>query len=181
MLVPRSAEKTLNVAVVYHDLQTHAWAAEVFDRVRKSAGKATIRGTWWKISDLIEPGVLAGAVSTAMRADVILVAVDAEERLPLPFHVWVDTWLPNRLQMGGSLVALLGRREALHGHPSTAENYLRAVAREGRFDFVLEQRRLSKHTATAPQQWAPALRSNLEPVHMRALVSVGHRVSHRAA
>jgi hypothetical protein len=51
--------------------------------------------------------VLAGAVSKAMRADVIMVAIRATEGFPLPFYVWVGSWLPHRLRGKGELVALV--------------------------------------------------------------------------
>ena len=54
-----------------------------------------------------DPAVLAGAVSKAMRADVIMVAIRATEGFPLPFYVWVGSWLPHRLRGKGELVALV--------------------------------------------------------------------------
>jgi hypothetical protein len=180
-VVPPPAGRNFGVTVVYHDPPTHAWAGEVYERLRKLAGKDSVRATWWKISDLMEPGVLAGAVSTAMRADMIVVAIDAAERLPLPFHVWVDTWLPKRLQAAGCLVALIGSAEQPNGESSRMREYLRAVAREGRLEFLLEERRLP--VAPTPFSW-PSLRysrPDLHPIQMRALVGVGRGIRHRAA
>src|SRR6516162_2815851 len=99
---------TLSIVFVYQDSQTRKWAKEVYERVAKIAGQETARATRWRMSDLSEPGVLAGAVSTAMRADVIVVAVRTGEGLPLPFYVWVNAWLPHRGPQMGALVALLG-------------------------------------------------------------------------
>lgn len=141
----------LNVTLVYHDARTQSWAREVYDRVAKVAGREWIRATWWKVSDLVEPGVLAGAVSTAMRADVIVVALDAAEGLPLPFHVWVDNWLPHRRQTTGCLFALLGRSEAASGHACRVREYLREVARMSGFEFLLEERRLNTLPAASPE------------------------------
>ena len=178
---PPPAGRNLGVTLVYHDPPTHAWAGEVYERLRKLAGKDSVRATWWKISDLMEPGVLAGAVSTAMRADVVVVALDAAERLPLSFHVWVDTWLPNRLQVAGCLVALIGSVEQPNGQSSRMREYLRAVAREGRLEFLLEERRLP--VAPAPFSCHPLRysRPDLHPVQMRSLVGVGRGIRHRAA
>ena len=180
-VVTPPAGKIFNVTLVYHDPQTHTWATEVYERLRRLAGKNSVRATWWKISDLIEPGVLAGAVSTAMRADVIVVAIDGEERLSLPFNFWVDTWLPNRLQGAGCLVALIGRREQANGQTNKARDYLRAVAREGRFEFLVEERRLPTEPALPFRQPVRPSRPNLDPVNMRALVGIGCGIRHRAA
>src|SRR5258708_15584984 len=60
------AESLLHVTVVYEDAATRQWAGEVFERVTKLVGKDAIRSTWWKMGDLSQPAVLAGAVSTAI-------------------------------------------------------------------------------------------------------------------
>jgi hypothetical protein len=171
----------LNLTVVYHDARTQAWAREVYGRVAKLAGKKLIQATWWKIDDLVEPGVLAGAVSTAMRADIIVVAIDAAEGLPFPFNVWVDTWLPNRMQPAGCLIALVGGAEQANGHLNRARDYLRTVARVGGFEFLLEERRLPLPSALSLSQPVRGLRPNLHPVEMRPLLGVGRGVVHRAA
>jgi hypothetical protein len=170
-----------NLTVVYHNAQTHAWAMEVYDRVAQQAARGSVRATWWKICDLVEPGVLAGAVSTAMRADVVVVAVDAAEGLPFPFNVWVDTWLPHRLQTGGSLISLIGSPEQSNGHLNHTREYLRAVARAGGFKFLLEERRLSQHRIPFFPNPTPILRAHLHPVELRPLVGVSRGVMHRAA
>src|SRR5262245_23764723 len=108
MLQPRAA---LNVAFVYEDADTREWARDTYERVERLAGNQGVRPTWWRLSNLFEPGVLAAAVSTAMRADIVVIAVRTEEGLPLPFYTWVNNWMPHRLQSGGVLIALVGRSE----------------------------------------------------------------------
>jgi hypothetical protein len=171
------AHHALNVTVIYHDAQTLAWAREVTNRVTKLGGN--VRATWWKISDLVEPGVLAGAVSMAMRADVIVTAIDVAEGLPFPFNVWVDTWLPNRLQTAGCLVALLGRTEPANGCFNQSREYLRAVAKAGRFQFLVEERLMPVPPVVRPA--ARCSRANLHAIEMRPLAGVGRGVVHRAA
>jgi hypothetical protein len=136
-------EFTLNVAVVYEDLPTRRWASEFCGRVGKLFGPDTIRNTWWKMSELDEPAVLAGAVSTAMRADVIVVAVRAAEGLPLPFYVWVDSWLPYHPQGLSALVALIAMPDNPGAPLDRARNYLSAVARQGRLEFLVEERKFA--------------------------------------
>ncbi len=138
-LSPR-AGYTLNMTVVYHDENTQAWAHEVHNKVSKAVGKDSLRATWWKIEDLGQPGVLAGAVSTAMRADMIVAAVDTAEGLPLPFNIWVNTWLPYRINGSGCLIGLLGMPGKSHPGAQKAAEYLKAVAQQGRLEFILEKR-----------------------------------------
>jgi hypothetical protein len=170
---PAPEDNGLNLTIVYHDARTHAWAREVYDRVAALMGKEWVRTTWWKISDLVEPGVLAGAVSTAMRAQVIVVAIDPAEGLPFPFHVWVDHWLPHRSQGVGCLFALVANSEPA-GATGRVREYLREVARMGGFDFLLEERRLPAPPVVSPelQHGVPANRGVL--TRQRTSVSVSH-------
>src|SRR4030095_13124016 len=57
--------------------------------------------------------------------------------LPLPFYVWVDSWLPHRHLTQGKLVRLLGTSgKAPSKDPS--QTYFREVARLG--NLALEER-----------------------------------------
>src|SRR5205823_14046115 len=103
------------------------------------AGAGKGRATWWKIGELNQPGVLAGAVSMAMRAKLIVVATRGAEGLPLPFYVWVNGWLPHRFSAAGALVALLGTPEEPGCQPGRVKDYLRAAARLGRLDFLMQE------------------------------------------
>lgn len=135
------AERALNVAAVYEDEATRQWARAVCARATKAAGPRAVRSTWWRMSELGEPAVLAGAVSKAMRADVIVVAAHAGERMPLPFYVWVEAWLPHRPMGGGLLMALLELPAGPGAQLELVQRYLRALARQGRLAFMLEERR----------------------------------------
>lgn len=132
----------LNVALIYEDTQTREWAREVYERVARLAAKQGVQPTWWKLDNLGEPGILAAAVSTAMRADVIILAARAGEGMPLAFYAWINSWLPNRFHGGGVLAAILGKRERSSTRPSRVGEYLREVARQGRMNFILDTRKL---------------------------------------
>ncbi|MGH7967846.1 MAG: hypothetical protein ACREIC_03870 [Limisphaerales bacterium] len=149
-------EQTLNVTVLYEDEPTRQWAAEVCERVAGVVGSEALRTIWWRLEDLSEPAVLAGAVSTTLRADVIIIAIRAAEGFPLPFYVWVDSWLPYHPQGGAALVALITLPDPPTVQLDRARVYLRAVARQGRLDFLLEERRLPAETILEAQSAAPA-------------------------
>src|SRR5690242_4889076 len=133
---------SFNVALIYEDAQTREWSRETFERISKVAGEQGIRPTWWNLNNLGDPGVLAAAVSTAMRADIIVLAAQAGEGMPLPFYTWINAWLPNRFHSGGILAALLGKTERSGARPLRVGEYLREVARQGRMSFLLETRKL---------------------------------------
>ena len=143
-LVPVTARPgaAVNAVFIYEDATTREWAREAHDRVLKLTGKDALRPTWWKLDNLRAPGVLAAATSTAMRADVIVVAVAGTDTLPLPFYTWISSWLPNRLKAGGVLAALVGKTKQAGARPGRIAKYLREVARAARLEFLSETRKL---------------------------------------
>jgi len=136
----------LNVALIYEDAQTREWARDAYERVTKLAGEQGVRPTWWNLENLGNPGVLAAAVSTAMRADVIVLAARAAEGMPLAFYAWINAWLPNRFHRGGVLAALLGETKRSGARQQRVGEYLREVARQGRMSFLVETRKLDLET-----------------------------------
>lgn len=135
-------EYVLTVACVYQDESAREWARQVCARVSPSAGPEALRFTEWRIGDLGEPGVFADAVSGAVRADVIVIAVQAAEELPDDLYAWVIAWLRRRPRVAAALVALLSLPDQ-PGPPShRAQDYLRAVARASALDFFTEERKL---------------------------------------
>jgi hypothetical protein len=139
----------LNVTFVYEDAATRKWAREVFDRATKVAGDQSMRATWWKINDLSAAGVLAGAVSTAMRADVIVIATASCEGLPLPFYVWANSWLEHRSGKPGAIVALFGCTDNPTAQSGRLISYLGQVAKQCRMDLICESRILEALPAAA--------------------------------
>ena len=144
-----NAEYEMNVTVVYEDSSARKWAGEVYQRVETTLGAKAVRGTWWHLRDLGQPGVLAGAVSKAMRADMIVISASGSEGLPLPFYYWVNAWLPHRGVSPGALVALLGEAGALNAESGRLRKFLRMVARRARMDLLLAERRSPKALCVA--------------------------------
>jgi hypothetical protein len=140
------AESLLNVMVLYQDRPTRQWAGEVCERLAGLVGHEALRTTCWNLDDLSEPGVLAGAVSTALRADIIVTAVHAAHGLPLPFYVWAGSWFPYRRLGTGVLVALIGLPERMTPQMDRARDYLRALAKKARLDFLIEERKIASET-----------------------------------
>lgn len=134
------SQKTTNVMVVYQDPETRNWA----NTVCPQSNGTPHRATWWNLNDLAEPGVLAGAVSTAIRADIIIVAVLKGTGLPLPFYVWVNSWLPHRHLTEGKLVRLLGITPSSKKSADSSQAYFRELARRGHFCLEEKERLLSQ-------------------------------------
>ena len=134
----------MNFVVVYEDAATRRWAGKVCNQVKELVGKEALHTTWWKLNDLCQPGVLAGAASKAMRADAILIAVRSTEGFPLPFYVWVNTWLPHRQSNMSALIGLVARPQTVCPQSSRVAEYLRAVAKQGHLQLLLEERSLAE-------------------------------------
>jgi hypothetical protein len=152
VIVSSGGEYALSLAVWYHDEPTLSWAGEVYQRVRQLAGKGAVRSTWWNINSMNEPGIMAGAVSAAAAADVMVIATRAARELPLAFYAWADAWLPRRQEGLGALVALIGQPGEPSTHSAAAEAFLRAMARRARLDFLVEKRKLPLEALEAPHE-----------------------------
>lgn len=122
-----------HVLVVYQDEATHFDAERELARICREEGRVA-SCTWWKLADLAEPGVLAGASFMAMRANLIILSLASYEGMPLPFYVWVGSWLPFRRLAGGGLRVLTSESGIGH-HSEPLKNYLVAVAQQAGMTF----------------------------------------------
>jgi predicted RNA binding protein YcfA (HicA-like mRNA interferase family) len=134
-----AASPGLRVVVVYQDKRTWAWAAELYSRVTQGLGADAAAIEAWGLEELGWPQVFPHAVLRATNADAVIVSLHATEPIPPGLRTWIDAWVPRRGRPGGVLIALIG----LSGHtgrPSDRpQEYLRAVARQGRLEFLLHE------------------------------------------
>ncbi len=130
----------VNIVVIYEDATTEQWGLEVRERVSQVAGPEAARCLAWKVSDLGRPEALQQAVAHTIRADVIVVAVNAAGELPRDVQAWINAWLPQRPQVSGILIGLLGRSRASDTRSQRTREQLCAVARKAGLDFLVEER-----------------------------------------
>ena len=153
------SDQRLHAMFFYEDTPTQMWATEIFEQAKECVSPTALQATWWKLDDLTQPGVLAGAVSKAMRADIVVVATHASEGLPLPFYFWVNAWLPHHPQRRGVLVGLLGVAEKRNRYAGRLRKYFRVAARHAQLKLLLEECRMPEPiTGEFP---SPPNRSNL--------------------
>lgn len=150
-LLATRRDEPLEAALVYEDSSTRQWASELYGSLERLANGQLVRSTWWNVGDFCHSGVLAGAVSKAMRAELIVVALRASEGLPLPFYFWVNAWLPHHLSGTGLLVGLLGATPSRQPEAGRVREYLRNLARQGRLKFLLQERRFEQPSRFAPE------------------------------
>jgi hypothetical protein len=139
---PPETEYGLNVALVYQDIPTRKWATRVCDQVAQLAGKDAVHCSSWEINRLGDPEVLMDAILMTLVADVIMVSIYDAKELPVDLCAWFDAWLPYRSLPTGALIALISVPGQTSAQLEHARGYLRAVARKGRLDFLLRERRL---------------------------------------
>ena len=131
----------LNIVGVHQDAVTGQWATQVANDASQLVQECSVRSTWWKIGGLSDPGVFRAAAQAATTADVLMVSIRAAAELPFALYQWVKAWLPRRLPLAGTLVALIGAPEAPGADSFRIGRYLQAVARRGQLEFLaLEQR-----------------------------------------
>jgi hypothetical protein len=110
-------------------------------------GRENINVTSWMIRGLAQPEVHAEAVLSAARADVIVIAVSAAERLPIDLCVWIAAWVPRRARRAGALVALISRSRKPEFQAFSTQDFMRMVALQGGLDFFPQERVLPAASA----------------------------------
>jgi len=128
----------LKVAVIHHDEAMGALASLALGRAAQSVGLQSFHCTKWSIVSLLDSRVLVRAVQAAVGADVIVVSVRAQGEPPAGLCVWIDSWLPRRPRGNGALLAFIGVCEESPLAPAQMQDYLRAVARRARLEFVAQ-------------------------------------------
>jgi hypothetical protein len=133
-------EPALNITMVYEDPTAREWATEMWGRVTQMAGEENISVASWSIDSLARPEMFAEAVSSAARADVIVIAISATERLPIDLCVWIGAWVARRARRAGALVALIGLPQKPDLQAFSARDFLQMVARRAGLDFFPRER-----------------------------------------
>ena len=139
---PPETEYGLNVALVYQDFPTRKWATQMCDQMAQLAGKGAVHCSSWEINRLSDPEVLMDAILMTLVADVIMVSIYDAKELPIELCGWINAWLPYRSLPTGALIALINVPGQPGAQTNHARDYLRSVARVGRLDFLLRERRL---------------------------------------
>jgi hypothetical protein len=141
-MLSKESEPALTVVTVYQDSLMRHWTAELWDRVGQLVGQGGIRHRSWKIGNLTNAQVFAGAVQAAAEAEVLVVSVRDAGELPVDLYVWIDAWMPRRTASAGALVALIGVSPEPDAESGHAHAYLEAVARRVGLDFLPRERKL---------------------------------------
>jgi len=132
----------LNIAGVCQDAATREWATEVASHAIQLVGERSVQSSWWMIGELSDPRLLVDAVQAAITADILILAVRAADKLPFDLYEWIEAWLPHRLHLAGSLVALIGTSRQSGADSSHIRRYLEEVAWQGCLEFLPQEQEL---------------------------------------
>jgi hypothetical protein len=103
---------------------------------KQLVGEDLVRNTSYDVHSLSDLAMLLAAVRAALVADVIVVSVYAADDLPLDLYVWINAWLPRRNAREGAFTALIGADKPQDPQSVRTHDYLQAVARKARLDFI---------------------------------------------
>jgi len=132
----------LSIAGVCQDAATREWATQAAGHAIPLVGERFVHSTWWMIGELSDLRLLTEAVQAAITADMLIVAVRAADKLPFDLYEWIEAWLPHRLQLAGTLVALIGTPEQPGADSSPIRRYLQEVAWQGGLEFLPQEQKL---------------------------------------
>ena len=135
-VAPRESGYELNIVGVYQDPLTQSWAVPMCRLAKQLVGEDLVRNTSYDVHSLSDLAMLLAAVRAALVADVIVVSVYAADDLPLDLYVWINAWLPRRNAREGAFTALIGADKPQDPQSVRTHDYLQAVARKARLDFI---------------------------------------------
>jgi len=148
----------LDVAVVYQDSSTRAWADDVVGLMAEQAGEGAVQSTAWLVNNLTKPGSFTQGIQVLAEADAIVMSLHKADQLPPEFYRWVNLWLEVRSGRPGALVGLVGPADEQDSECIETRRYLQAVAHQGGLELFLKE-----CTAADPS-------TNFEPDDLRPLL-----------
>jgi hypothetical protein len=172
-----TAGRPVSATVVYEDSAGRVWAQEACERILVGPSAERVQSTWWRLEELGEPAVLAAAVSKATSAELIVVAIRATVGFPLPFYVWVGSWVSNRRTKDGKLVALIATPKLPVIERNSTSEYLRVAAQRAGMHLEVTERSVALQVPETsrgrpdklPPTNAPAPKEILAPLHRYSL------------
>jgi hypothetical protein len=116
----------LNAVVVHQDAPCREPAIELCSRVSRSIGPQSFYVRLWSFRDLSE-------------TEVLIVSVRAADKLHSRLCGWIDSWVPRRHRLEGTLIALVDVTGQHGAALEFVQTQLREVARKARLEFLLRE------------------------------------------
>jgi hypothetical protein len=122
---------------MYEDFGSGKRAKGALDYVAEEFGhELEFRHTMWRLDVLQDPKLSTLAAPALAEADLLIISLRGERQIPAKIRVLIDTWLVEKTNRDGALVALFeARASETHGSVYT---YLASLARQHRLDFLVQ-------------------------------------------
>ena len=140
-------DASVRVVIAYDDLDVAKRAEAVYERLAQRLEETfEFQQRLWRFDVLQEASLRAQAVSDAVDADIVIVAMKDDSEVPEAVRSWLESLL-TRVTGAAALVALLPRTG------TSAQPYLEDVARRGGMDFFAQSGKAAP--ARKPHKRAP--------------------------
>jgi len=129
----------ISISIIYEDAKSRAQAAKLCKRMaNKLKTDFRFRLKWWHFKLLRDSKTARAATAATARADVVIVSARAGRELPRKVKDWMQTSLSRRKLPDGALVALIRMAEDLKRGATPVHNFLGAIARQAKMDYLPE-------------------------------------------
>lgn len=125
------------IVVLYDDNSSRDAAIRLCNSLEKAFhSELDFHITWCRFKYFKDPAVASEAAELAADANLLLVAIQCADDLPLEVKAWFERWLPNRELSDGALVLL--NTSGLPSPPPTIPHtsYLYLLAQRGNLDYI---------------------------------------------
>ncbi len=137
-------DPAFKVIIVYEDFHSGLRAMQLYERLTKQlAHECRFPLNLWKCDILGIPPVAEFAADAAASADLVMISLDLDAKIPAKLKTWIETWAGRRIPMDAALVALFNRESRPIGGFSSASAYLCDGASRGGMKFLAEAEELS--------------------------------------
>lgn len=165
---------TLNVVIVYEDLETGKRAMKTYEYMVDQLGaQCLFSNQMWKFDVLAVPKLREIAAKDAAAAELILISAHEGKPLPKEVKAWIDLWLSYTTQ-ASALVGLFGAESV----ENPVRSYLEDIARRAGIEFFC-QPGIWPGTTKAQSSAVRALKTNEHPfTYIPAGIVEGPAMSH---
>lgn len=125
----------LKVLIVYENVEIGLQALQLYQRVGNRFGhQYYFQLNLWKFEALGVPSLGKQAANEATAADLVIVAINRNDKVPLELRVWMEKWIDQKIGQDSALVLL----SKGIGGSTPILTYLRDIAKRGSMTFLAD-------------------------------------------
>jgi hypothetical protein len=130
------SESPLRIVVLYSDEAAAAKMTEVYGSlVHELREIAQAEGMWWSMDLLKREDVFLNSLRTALRANLLFVAVNAHQELPEEVRDWLEKALTDSPAEDRLLAALLGTANPKESWQSDVDDYFKELTTNAGIEY----------------------------------------------